>query len=300
MRNIVIILLFFVVVSVSATKLIYDSTFKRYDPAPDSVSLSQNAGQAHPFQSGANLLQGYLYPAEGAQTLTVIVPGYRAVIEDYTFLIDHLLQSGRSVFIFDTTGSGESEGSSCVGFPQVIPDLYAALDYICENDSFGHSQLILLGHSRGGYAACSALKQYPEISAVISVSAPNSAMEAVTQSAYRYVGPLAYCNYPFLWLYQCSLFGDDLLNTDAAQCLSGSAVPALVIHGQSDKYVPLERGSIHAHEEEIDSEIVDFYTVNAPGQDGHNTILLDESGMPNAQVLSRIDAFINNLETGDR
>lgn len=300
MRNIVIILLFFVVVSISATKLVYDSTFGRYDPAPDSDSPSQNTGEAHCFQSGENLLRGYLYPAQDAQVLTVIVPGYRAVIEDYTFLISHLLQSGRSVFIFDTTGSGESEGSSSVGFPQVIPDLYAALDYICENNSFGHSQLILLGHSRGGYAACSALGRYPQISAVISISAPNSAMEAVTQSAYRYVGPLAYCNYPFLWLYQYSLFGETLLNTDAAQCLSESTVPVLVIHGQSDDFVPLDRGSIHAHEDEIDSEIVDFYAVNAPGQDGHNTILLDESGMPNTQVLSRIDAFINNLETGDR
>ena len=294
--SIIIIAIFFVFCTLSllVTKFIYDSIFTRYDaqtdiPAP--LYATQQNRQLCQFPSGDNLLAGYYYRSSvsnGTNALVVLVPGFHAGGDDYLWQIQELLAYGWSIFTFDTTGTLRSEGDDQVGFPQSLLDLEAALDYLKENQLFGHTELVLMGHSRGAYAACCALSQEDDIAAVVSISGVNSAMEAIMQTSLQTVGPVSYCNYGFLWLYQAMLFGTDTLEQSAAQAISESSVPVLVVHGTRDTQIPADAGSILAHREQITSPQVEYLLYDA----GHTDILYDADGTAKDALIDHIHKFL--------
>lgn len=294
LRNIVITVLVYIVLSFGLTVLIYDMTFPRYDPDNGS-SIPQELGELidsrreTAFKSGKNELRGYLY-GNGGSGLVVLIPGFYSGADDYLQQTKSFLEHGWGVFAFDTTGSCESEGDSSVGFPQTVLDLDAALDHIESNDRFGYENIFLFGHSRGGYAACSALDGGHDIAAVVSVAGANSAMEAVCQRASDYVGFLAYGNYPMLWLYQAMLFGSENANFRADEAISASDVPVLIIQGAADSTSPPDKCSIYSHKDEISSDKVEYIYCEVPGQDGHTDLLFDGESA-NAALMERINAF---------
>lgn len=309
---IITILLLFIIGSFAMTKIIYDGIFKRYDAeteVPEALKELVELRESVTFYSGEYELQGYLYSKEGipeafyseddleeeGQTvhpLVVIVPGFHADSNDYLWQVQSLLMYGYDVFIFDATGSGESEGASYVGFSQELFDLDAALSYI--EATYEYENVFLLGHSRGGYAACGMLDSEHEITAVVSVSGINSAMEAVIGSAEHYVGPLAYGNYPLLWLYQVSIFDEDTVGIQADECISNSDVPTLVVQGDADDTASMEESSIYSHKDEITSDHVEYYVCDIPGQNGHTDLLFDPDGTANDQLMETIDSFFHD------
>ena len=294
---VVLSLLVFCAVSMIATKVVYDTIFERYDPEttapPSTLSAVVEARETVTFLSAENRLTGYLYRAEQEplDALVVLAPGYRACADEYLWQISELLDYGWSVFAFDPTGSCHSEGESLVGFPQELCDLQAALHFIEENECFGYADIVLLGHSRGGYAVCCAADAADNIAAVVTVSGINSAMEGVMSSSVEAVGPLAYGNYPFLWLYQTLLFGSDTVNAEAAQVLSEAEVPVLIVHGVHDTTVPTDKFSVLSHREEIMSQPVEVYICDDAGQDGHTNLLFDADGTANNALIQKIHTF---------
>lgn len=291
-RPILITVLVFVTLSFTVTKLIYDSSFRRYDPPPRELSSWAQERQELDFPSDGELLQGYFYDSPKKDVLLVLAPGFHAGADDYLEQIRQFSLYGWGVFAFDPLGSCESGGSSHVGFPQELLDLEAALAFVQGKDFFGYEHLVLFGHSRGGYAVCCAAASEFPIDAVISVGGVNSAMEGVIEPAAQRIGPLAYVNYPFLWAYQALLFGPETVNLDAAQILSHSEVPALIIHGTGDTRVSPHAYSIYSYEEEILSEEVEFFTMDRPGQDGHVDLLVDADGSANDILMEQIEDFI--------
>lgn len=294
-----VIIAVFVLLSVSmvATKLVYDSIFDRYDrpytPPPDALTEMVARRETMEYDGGDNRLTGYLYTAsQPRQALIVLAPGFHASVDDYLWQIKSLLEYGWSVFAFDTTGSCTSEGTSSVGFVQEVYDLEATLHYVEQHDRFGYTDVVLLGHSRGGYAACCALESSYDVAAVVSVSGVNSAMEAIMGSSVRYVGSLAYGNYGFLWLYQTMLFGASDVNLTAADAIADSDVPVLIVHGDGDETVPMERYSIISHRDEIPQETVEYIVCTQPQQNGHTDLLFDADGTANDALMAQIDAFL--------
>ena len=296
-RILIIILtaiLIFCAVSMTATKLIYDRIFIRYDtPAqiPQVLSATVQSRQECQFFSGENQLTGYYYPAaqpDNAHGLIVFVPGFHAGGDDYLQQIHQLLNYGWSVFTFDTTGTCRSQGKNQVGFSQVIPDLEAALKYVENRERFGYNELILMGHSRGAYAACCILPQTQDVTAVVSISGVNSAMEAVMQMSTNTIGPISYGNYGFLWLYQAALFGKETLNLQADDILSTGDIPVLVVHGTMDTQVPTDTCSIVSHKSSIASEKVEYLLCEA----GHTELLYDADGTANDALMESIHSFL--------
>lgn len=291
---IITIFLSFCAISLVATKFVYDSIFARYDThahIPPALHSTVQQRQMYQFPSGTNMLTGYYYSApqpNQANALVVLVPGFHAGGDDYLWQIQELLAYGWDVFTFDTTGTLRSQGDNQVGFSQSIPDLEAALKFIRENQQFGHSQLVLLGHSRGAYAACCALSTQPDIAAVVSVSGVNSAMEAIMEMSIQAVGPISYGNYGFLWLYQASLFDTDTLNQSAAEAISDSDVPVLMVHGLRDQQAPTDSCSILSHKAEITSSRVEYYLCDA----GHTDLLYDTDGTANDALIAYIHDFL--------
>lgn len=276
------------------TKFVYDGIFCRYDTEakiPTTLSDTVDSRTLHSIRSGDNALAGYFYPGVGseyANGLVVLVPGFHAGGDDYLWQISSLLDYGWSVFTFDPTGSLQSGGRNQVGFAQLIPDLEAVLKYIEKNQNFGYNDIVLMGHSRGGYAACCVLAQERDIAAVVSVSGVNSSMEGVMQLSSGAIGPVAYGNYGFLWLYQAILFGEDTLNLDASEIISESDVPVLIIHGTQDTQIPMDRSSIISHKSEISSENVEYLTCPA----GHTDLLYDADGTASDDLMESIHTFL--------
>ena len=293
---IIIFIVSFLIVSLTATKFIYDGIFKRYDcpyheydPLSDKFTLNhQNLN----FYSGKNKLAGKLFKGDkNADTLVVFAPGFNSCSENYLFQITGLLDGGFAVFTFDATGHCASEGRSAKGFAQELLDLNAAINFIENKKRFGYNNIALVGYSMGGYAACCALAENKNISAVVSIAGINSAMEGVMSGAVRSVGSFVYANWGGLWLYQSMLFGAETVNLRADKILSQSAVPTLIIQGEDDETVPMNRFSIYSHKEEIKSSNVEFVLRQDPANDGHTDILFEDSSA-NGELMKIINDFL--------
>ena len=292
---IIAVMVLFLAASWLATKFVYDAVFCRYDgstPVPTQLSELVGSRQMCSFPSGENMLTGYLYRSQSENGgLIVLAPGFHAGADDYLWQIKALTDRGWSVFAYDATGSCRSQGDSTVGFPQSALDLEAALKYVEKCQSFGYNDIVLLGHSQGGYAAGCALDGEYDIAAAVTVSGVNSAMEGIMGYAGEYVGPLAYGNYGFLWLYQAALFGPEAVNARAAKAIGESGVPTLVIHGSADTEVSAEKGSILSHKGELEGDHVTVLYWEAPDS-GHTQLLFAPDGTANEELMDAIHAFL--------
>jgi len=295
----IIVLLIYSVVSFVATKLIYDAVFSRYDCVnsviPTALQPMVEQCKKQSYLSGDNQLTGYLYESQASKRqddLIIWTTGHNACSHSYLWQIHELLELGWSVFIFDATGRCSSQGESTVGFPQELIDLQETIKYVENQNRFGYNELVLMGHSQGGYAACCALATEHDVAAVVSVSGVNSAMEGVIGAAEEYVGPFAYANYGFLWLYQACLFDTDLLNLQANEVISQTTVPILLIHGTQDDKVPADRFSIISHKEEITNQQVEYVMLSTPGHNGHTNLLFEDDGTANNQLIAAIHNFL--------
>ena len=243
-----------------STKLVYDSVFKRYDgEADEGFALLCETGERSYFPSGDNMLCSYFFDTEG-DTLVVVALGMNTQMSEHTALVEGLISTERDVFIFDMTGCGESEGESAKGFSQVHFDLNCALDYI--ESEYSYDSIFLLGHSRGGYGAVSVLSERDDVTAVASVSAPNSPMEAVIGSSVQRIGGAAYANYPMLYLYQTMLFDRETVSLSCADIIESTSVPVLVVHGTDDSEIPTEKYSLYSYRREVRREGVEFVEIS--------------------------------------
>lgn len=297
--TIIVIFLIFCILNLAATKIIYDKIFTRYDCTAheyqNELLPTVHSREKISFASGENTLCGYLYKSSSdlsKDTLIVLSAGHNACSESYLWQIKELVDSGWSVFAFDPTGCCESGGKSAIGFSQELLDLKGALSHIEKNNRFGYNNIALLGHSRGGYAACCALSYDYDISAVICISGINSAMEGVIGSASEYVGMLAYLNYPFLWFYQSSLFGSDTVNLKANNVLSNCDVPVLVVHGADDTKVPTDKFSIYSYKDTINRENIEYLLCSSPQNSGHTDLLFDKDTSANDELIKKINEFL--------
>jgi dipeptidyl aminopeptidase/acylaminoacyl peptidase len=294
--SIIIAFIIFAIISFSATVLIYNSTFPRYDcnitAFSDELQQIVDSRQDFNYKSGKNTLSGFLYNSTTANkkdTLVILAPGHNACADSYLWQIKELLNYGWSVFAFDTTGSCHSEGKSNVGFSQEILDLKATLEYINSQKNLGYGNIALLGHSRGGYAVCCSLAFDYDISAVISVSGVNSAMDAIMGASSQYVGKIAFLNYPFLWGYQAMLFGADTVNLKANEILAESTTPTLLIHGADDTTYPTDKYSIVS---QIKDEKIEVLIRRSPDNSGHTNLLFSKDGTADDEIIEKINEFL--------
>ena len=277
------VLVFLILANLAATALVYGSVFVRWE------GESPEGGEVHTFMSGENELSGRLY-AGGKSVLVVISQGFRSVQAKYAPVAEALSAEGFSVFTFDPTGVGGSGGESQIGFPQMIRDLEACLDFVEEQGRFGCEKLAVLGHSRGAHAACCLAGR---VDAVIAFGAPATVMDAIMLTSSSSIGSIAYANRPFLWLWQALVFGPELASADAVRAIASCDTPVLVIQGSEDAVVPADYASVYSRRGELSDDpnaeclLVPF---------GHVDSLYYADGRVNAEVAEKAARFLRGEE----
>lgn len=272
--------------SLLGTKIIYDSQFGRFEPPDPSLTSAlhyQDLESGYPrelvsFYSGKNKLQGYLYPKKGSLGLVVVVHGLGGGADSYLPQIKYFLDQGWSVFAYDATGSYNSEGEGTRGFPQALVDLDAALSFIKSRKDLNNLPLLVFGHSWGGYAAANILHFDHELAGVVSISAPNSALEMILEQGSHMLGPVIYAQRPFLWFYQWLLYGKTASLT-AVEALNKTSVPVLIVHGTADTVVDYYGSAIINKRMEITNPKVRFLALEEEGQNDHNNIFRSKEAL---------------------
>ncbi|MBR1862052.1 MAG: alpha/beta fold hydrolase [Lachnospiraceae bacterium] len=278
-KVILIIAAVFFVMNAIATKIIYDMVFKRYD----AVMNEKIAAKYEDFIAGRDVLsipegkeeiRAYFYDLDNEKGLVIIAPGLHAGADDLIPVAEGLYKGGYDILVFDPVGSVDSTGRSAKGFSREIFDLGAVMDYARTN--LPGEDIYLLGHSRGTFAVCARLAEDSDIKAAVSVSAHNSAMDAIISYSSRYVGPVANLNYPALWCYQALLFGPGTLGLKADRLVNESTVPVLIAEGSEDDNAPPDKYSLYSKRNGITRENVFYYWGEEPGRNGHTDILFKE------------------------
>ncbi len=295
LRVLIIVAVFLFVSNSIATKLIYDMVFKRYDPERDA-DASLKAGYTGLLDSresfivheGKESIKTYFYDKADQKGLVVIAPGMHSGADDFLPVISEFDRAGYDVLVFDPVGSCDSSGKSMKGFSQEIYDLRAVLDYAEEN--YPGEDIYLFGHSRGAFAVCNVLEYKDNIKAAVSISAHNSAMDAIIAYSARYVGKVANLNYPSLWAYQAMLFGAEMMGHRADELIDESDVPVLVAQGADDDNAPALEHSLYSHRDDMDLGDVEIYFSEEEGKSGHTDIMISEDGV-NRDLMQTVFEF---------
>ena len=272
---IVSFLVIFSAVSMAASAVVFDVMFARRDLTEDTLELrySDIDSTKYPrtpvnFTSGDKKLQGYFYGEEPKDGIIVIAHGMGGNAESHLSEAMFFADNGWSVFCFDGTGAGKSEGDSIVGFSQMSIDLGAAVDFVAE--SYPDVPIFLYGHSAGAYASALVLDEHAEIKGAVLLAGFNRPVETMYYHASVYVGAVAAVEYPFLLLHNRFVFGESA-NDAAVVSINESKTPVLIVQGSGDVLVD-ENISIYGRQEEITNPNVSYLYCDVPYRNGHSTL----------------------------
>jgi Lysophospholipase len=281
-KFITIALLVFSVASMVLMALLFRLYFGRSELKPDEIALNYNdinpikyPRKTIKFDSNGNFLRGYIYGEDNRNGLIIYAHGIYSGADSFLAETLYFVDNGWCVFAFDGTGSRESEGKGIGGLPQGKVDVEAALDYISNDDILSKLPVILYGHSMGGYGVASALNnRADEVSAVICNAAFNSPMDTMYYQIKNVAKFIAVVEYPFIWLYQRSVYGKDF-DITAVDGINASNTPILIIYSESDTTIPYDEIGIYAYRDSITNQSVVFKSLDTQ-YDGHTTVLLSE------------------------
>ncbi|MBD5082013.1 MAG: alpha/beta hydrolase [Ruminococcaceae bacterium] len=275
--SLLVTVLVFSIASFIIVKVNFDDVFSRTELDPITGYLRYNdIKDQYPremlsFMSGENKLQGYLFGSENTKGLVVISHGLGGGAENYTAETKRFVDEGYQVFSYDNTGCRSSEGESCIGLVQSVIDLDAALTYIEQESRFKDLPVLLYGHSWGGYAVTAIFNYDHNITASVSVAGFNKPMQMIVEWARGMMGGFAYVESPYIWLYQKTVFGNNL-ETTAVDGINNTDTPILLLHGNKDGTIGIDESAIMAYRDKITNPNVQYKICDKERQNGHNSL----------------------------
>ena len=222
------------------------------------------------FKSGKNTLTGYFYhyPKFDKKKIVVFVHGFGNGHHRYLDIINYLASKSILVFSYDATSFDESEGDGIFGFPQAIIDLESAVDFVKKERKYKDKDIIIMGHSMGGYATGSYLNINPKINKVVMLSSFNKSSSLIRQHGFEWAGERVDQTIGYIDEYEQFRFGD-YSSLTVVDGLNKSKAKALIVHSKDDKTVPIEVG-LYLYKKEVKHlRHIDFITLN---DRGHGTV----------------------------
>jgi pimeloyl-ACP methyl ester carboxylesterase len=170
-------------------------------------------------------LVGWFYRRPGARFVMLVSHGNGGNIAIRPALLECILRSGCSVFIYDYCGYGKSAG---------LPDLQnivqageSAYRYLINNQGYQPGEIIVYGESLG-----------TAVSACLAES--SSVAGLVIQSGFSSLYKIAVEKLPLFSIYPPLLFPAG--HFDTLSRVKNIKVPVLIVHGTLDPVVPVEHG----------------------------------------------------------
>ena len=285
--KIVLIVLIVLVVLIAAglyalSVMIYNQFFgiryETYEPMKFSVSDFEGLKcEEHFFTSDkGQKLAGYLYTSNDNthnDKIVIIAHGLGGGGHNsYMDVCNYFAANGFAVFAYDVTGNDNSEGESCYGLPQGVIDLDYAIDYVKSLDGSADADILLLGHSWGGYSVTNVLTYHPDVKAVVSFAGFDKSTDLIYSQGKAMAGDAVEMVLPFLNFHESITFGEYAANT-ASKAFAATQTKVMVLHSSDDTTVPMEYGYDIWYEKYKDDPRFTF----VPFTDkGHSTIMQSE------------------------
>lgn len=259
-----VILLFFITCVI--TVIIYRIQFgKRINTKIVDIKQTELKRKKVEFSSNCNRLTGYYYWSNQKELskdkIILFIHGYGLTHGDYLLEISEFIHRGYSVFAYDMTGCGESEGKALKGFAQFIIDAESAVLYLKKE---AVKEIVAFGHSTGAYAAAALLNiQNNNVNKAIIVSAFDIPDRFVRGSMQKSMKLIAYLIQFWLKIFERVQFGN-YASLSGKEGIIKFHNKVLIIQGDKDQQVPLEE-SLYNLKEELDQKQVEFLLVKDVG-----------------------------------
>ncbi len=166
-----------------------------------------------------NMMRGWFFENKTSPFVYLVHQGNSGDIPRYLDMIEILLESGGSVFIYEPRGYGKSGGIPSIS--HWLEDGVTAYDYVVDSLKFRAEEIALFGISLGTTAAT-------------YVSTQRKAAGIVLQSGFASLQKIAKEEIPILKIYPSFMFTDRLNNV---RVLEKAHPPLLLVHGMKDDFI---------------------------------------------------------------
>ncbi len=272
------IIIAFCIGSFFIVRSVFDDMFSRADISKYTCLLRYNDvkdeydRETVNFKSNDNMLTGYIYgDTENTKGLVVISHGLGGYSESYFAETVYFLENGYTVFAYDNTGSGNSEGEGTMGMGQSVIDLDSALNFKESNEKLKDLPVLLYGHSWGGYAVTAILNSEHDITASASVAGYSTPMNIIFEQAKQMMPKaIATIEYPFMWLNNKVRFGE-YSDISAVDSINSSDAHVMIIHGTGDNTIKYDGASIISQRDKITNPNVTYKIMDGE-LNGHSNL----------------------------
>lgn len=220
---------------------IYKKTLIKRQDSDGSVFLFDysdfNGLKKDPFSfvsdTGARLDGGfYYYDNPKSNKLIVFDHGMGAGHRSYMREIETLCKAGYLVYSYDHEGTANSEGDAIRGLTGSIHDLDMALNAIKESSYYEGREVIVIGHSWGGFSTKIITAFHPEVKKIVPMAGLSS-LELVVNGMVPNIFKSAR---KAIISYEESL-NPGYTNKNAADVIKNSGTKALILHSTDDPLV---------------------------------------------------------------
>ena len=200
------------------------------------------------FKCEGDTLQGYYYPVENSKGLVMTAHGVNSMADASMSLVqNYFVNKGWSVFSFDMVGCGRSGGKGMKTLHESRPCINAALKAYKEKISNNKDEKIcLVGHSWGAYGALTA----SGFDAVAAFSGYNQPSEMMYCFAEMMMSPAVALTKPGLDFALAVSYGPSEFKKASDSVKKNKDTKYMIIHGNIDEVVPLEKYSAYANIDE--------------------------------------------------
>ena len=124
------------------------------------------------------------------------------------------------------------------------------------------------------------------IAASVSVSGFNKPMQMIIEWARGMMGSFAYVEYPYIWLYQKTVFGGDL-DITAVNGINNTDTPIMIVHGTDDQTIGIDESAIIAYRDTITNPNVVYEIREKENQNGHSTLFRSAESVAYTEKLDK-------------
>ena len=198
------------------------------------------------FACGKETLMGYLYESPSPKGVVIVAHGVANLADANGAQVqNYYVNHNYDVFAIDMTGCGRSSGS---GMKTLYESKYCvanAVKTVKKHNKTKDLPVFLIGHSWGGYGVVTATDEVEGVSAVVAFSGFNTPSEMMYAFAETNTSKAVIVTKPAMEFGVSCIWGQRSFYSAETSIKKHKDIPYVIIHGDKDGTVPLNRISIY-------------------------------------------------------